>query len=537
MSDNITRRNLIAGSTAAAAGAAVLAGAGAAAADEAADGGAWDQEADVVVVGAGMGGLTAAVRCIENGIANVTIVEIGKWPGGGSSYSLGTIHASRLGSTVQEFNEKTQYSSTGELSTESFMGTPDFVYWLDTLGLPYEVGEPNVAGDFEFGFMLADDGELRRFSCVGCRNFFKAYAELFQANGGNLLYETAAKKILTDENNKIIGLLCQTVDGAPLRIKTSQIVLACGGWQNSEYYKDAFLGPQGHYVECMGSPYNTGAGIAMATEVGASLQGDFTSFAGLMVAAEPAKNWMTDREAWANGEYSYEVGGKWYNWLTIVDQVPAHGILVNLDGKRFTDEGRTRDSWMPPFTRQKLGTGVIICDDPTWQEYVSAQGWGLEEGMTNQERIDVITSDNVGGKLYKADTIAELADQMNASGIYTHMIHKANLLKTIEEYNAAAKAGTGADLDPERVTNECVAIENGPFYALPVRMAIFINYGGLAIDLNAQVLDHDRQPIEGLHACSPTAGGMMYQFYQGSMCHAGVTAMWAADHIADELLG
>ncbi len=167
---------------------------------------------------------------------------------------------------------------------------------------------------------------------------------------------------------------------------------------------------------------------------------------------------------------------------------------------------------------------------------------------------------------------------MNASGVASYAMHKANLVQTVAEYNAAAEAGTGADLTPERVTYPCqpiveppfyalpirnaifatfggvainekaqvldgsrrpiaglYATEPPPFYALPIRNAIFATFGGVAINEKAQVLDGSRRPIAGLYATEPCAGGMMQEFYAGSIAHAGVTGFWAADCAAEAL--
>ncbi len=143
-----------------------------------------------------------------------------------------------------------------------------------------------------------------------------------------------------------------------------------------------------------------------------------------------------------------------------------------------------------------------------------------------------MTSDVAGGAYYTGTAIEELADNMNAAGIETHSVHKANLVKTVNEYNEAAKAGTTGDLDVPRTYQEAVTLENGPFYALPIRNATFVCLGGVAVDNQARVLDHSHETIPGLYATVPCAGGFMTKYYCGSISSAGITGRWAASAAA-----
>ena len=106
----LARRNVIKGAVATMGAGALLSGAKAFS-DEAASGqdASWDREADVVVVGAGMGGLCAGLKALDDGIENVVIVEISKWLGGGSSFSAGVIHVGMAGQDRETFDSYTGY--------------------------------------------------------------------------------------------------------------------------------------------------------------------------------------------------------------------------------------------------------------------------------------------------------------------------------------------------------------------------------------------------------------------------------------------
>lgn len=327
----------------------------------------------------------------------------------------------------------------------------------------------------------------------------------------------------------IVGVLARTKDGQMLRIKTSQVVLATGCFQNNEELKAKYFSGDDSFMSgCMSSPYLTGSGMQMALELGTALQGDMGGHAGEWLCAYPAKNWMEDVEAWENMGYSNDPeGGKWWLFSTIIDNLTNHVILVNTDGKRFCDELASGHGWERYLDAQPMATAHMICDQVVWDEFLANV---TRDAIANMaEKIEIVTSDLVGGAYYTGATIEELADNMNAAGYETHQVHKANLVKTVEEYNAAAKAGTAAELEVPRVTQEAVALENGPFYALPIRNAVFVCFGGVAVDNQARVLDHSRQVIPGLYATVPCAGGFMNKYYRGSISSAGITGRWAAN--------
>ncbi len=415
---SVTRRDLVTKGTAAmaVAGLASAAVAPVAIANETAP--ATVEQADLVIIGEGMGGLTAGVRALENGIKNVVIVEISKWPGGGSSFSLGGIHANGMGNSAEMYMQNTRYQSTSSLAIESFLGINDLLSWLKEYDLPVAIKEPEntdaqtggSANDMMSGNMLNADGES---GLTGCINFFDAYENLFESMGGVVLHEVSARKIKQDDNSAITGVLCIDKDGNPFTIATSQVVLACGGWQNNEEMKQVYLGPDAWQSGNMGTPYNTGSGIIMAQECGASLQGDFGHFAGLFIPALPAKNWMDDVEAYETCGYDWDEGGKWWLWMEIIDAIPNTSILVNNSGQRFCDEGRFRHSYEPAMAKQEHATGIIICDSTTWDSWMMASGWGLEPGLINQDRIDAICSPKIGGAYFEGETLEELADAMN----------------------------------------------------------------------------------------------------------------------------
>lgn len=528
-STSLNRRSFLAGS-----GVALATGAAAASlahADEAVNAQAGDTEAELVIVGSGMGGLCAGVEALQQGLTNVVIVEISKWTGGGSSWAYGAIHAGSAGKTDETFDEFTQYEGTDELSHAVFGGFQPLLHWVeDDLKLPVQV---NWDIDTPFCHMLNADGVADPTST---RYFFDCFVELFESLGGQIMTQTRAKRLVTDEAGAVTGVVCEDAEGAAFTIKAGGVVLATGGWQNDTELKSRYLGPEGAQTTVMGTPYNTGSGLKMATAVGASLQGNMSQWSGCFVVAEPARNWMEDVEAYEQYGYDEQVGGKWWLYDTVFDTMQSTAIWVNSEGKRFTDENLPGLAAKQVVSRQRRSSMVVIMDQTGWDEWMATPACGLI--ADEAKLLDIVTSDEVGGAYFSADTIEDLADQLNAAGPATYKVHKANLVKTIEEYNAAAEAGTGDDLFPPKSGSaNCAPIVEPPFYAVPMRAAIYANYGGVAIDTNAQVLDVSRKPIPGLYATVPCAGGVFHEFYTGTIAGAGVTGRMAADAAAKAILG
>lgn len=545
----LTRRNIVAGGAALTAAAAAGIASAARADEQAADAavetavdtaGDWDDEADVVIAGAGMGGMCAGIQALEDGVQNVLICEISRWVGGSTSFAFGTVHVGSAGTDRAHYDAFTR-GLGNDLGWECVADLGSLHMWL-TYGynLPMRITAAGVVSAAEVNshghdasapraHMINENGEE---GPTAPYYFFQKAVEAYEGLGGRLMTETGVKKVLTDDRNNIVGVIARTKDGRTLRIKTTQVILATGGFQNNSELKQKYFNGDDAFMDTnMSSPYLTGSGMIMAQELGASLAGDMAGRIGEWYAAYPAKNWMEDVDAWESMGYTNEPGGgKWWLFSTIIDNLANHSILVNLNGKRFCDELGPGHGWERYIDAQPMATAHMICDQAVWDEFLAL---GTRDATANMaEKLDIITGDLVKGAYYTGATLEELADNMNAAGIETHSIHKANFIKTVEEYNAAVKAGTTADLDVPRTYQEAVALENGPFYALPLRNATFVCMGGVAVDDQARVLDHSHEVIPGLYATVPCAGGFMTKYYTGSISSAGITGRWAGNAAA-----
>jgi hypothetical protein len=534
MENQMDRRGFVSGVAAGAVAAAGVAGmvaqGSAASAQEQDSAAEFDRTCDVVVVGSGMGGMCAGVEALKDGAKDVIIVEISKWTGGGTSFAYGAVHGGSAGKTIETFDQFTEYTNTSDLAHKVYENFEPLLHWIqDDLQLPIDV---NYDIDTPFGRMLNADGEGNPSST---RYFMDQFAALFESLGGTILTQTRATRILMDDDRtRATGIQCLDADGNVLKIGASAVILSCGGWQNNTELKARYLGMDGNYARCMGTPYNTGAGLMMAQEAGASLQGSMRQWAGCFLAASPAKNPMEDPVSYEEYDYNADTYGKWWLYNTVIDQMDGRNIWVNCDGKRFVDENLPGLNSKHAVASQRHATAILICDSTVWEEWMATPAVSYIDTVGDQ--FDIITSDAIGGKVFSADTIEELADKLNETGVATYMVNKANLVATIDEYNAAAEAGDGEAIFPPRSdAQNFVALSTPPFYAFPMQAAPYANYGGVAIDENAQVLDLSRKPIPGLYATVPCAGGVLNEFYTGTIAAAGITGRIAGSSAAGTL--
>jgi tricarballylate dehydrogenase len=273
--------------------------------------------------------------------------------------------------------------------------------------------------------------------------------------------------------------------GGKVRELTARaVVLACGGFEANAEWRTRYLGPGWELAKVRGTRFNTGEGLRMALEIGASPFGNWSG--------AHACGW--DRNAPEFGE------------IDIGDQFEKHsyplGILVNADGRRFVDEGADFHS----FTYAKYGRAVL--EQPgqfAWQVFDSKVLHLLrpEYGISRVTKVRAETLEELAGKL----------EDVNPEGF----------LRTVRAFNAAARSEVPFDpytrdgrgtvgLEPVK-TNWANAIDTPPFEAYATTCGITFTFGGLRVDPDAQVLDHDAAKIAGLYAAGEMVGGIFYFNY------------------------
>jgi tricarballylate dehydrogenase len=289
--------------------------------------------------------------------------------------------------------------------------------------------------------------------------------------GVKFLYQTSAMRLRMAEG-RVCGLDIQSGDVATT-LDADAVVLACGGFQGNAAMMGAQFGPQSETIKLIspGTRFDTGDGIRMAIDQGASVSGDW------------------------NGMHMEPVDPRSKGSAPVVLVYP-YGIVVDQNGRRFFDEGGglVHETWEAfardiHFVRAK-SVAYAILDSRLFDI----------PGYARAIRSEVPP--------YQAGTLAELAAQIG--------VLARNLEATIEAFNIAATGDiarfdatrcdglAAVDLTPPK-SNWARPITRPPYLAYPLVGAVAYTFGGLATNEKAEVLSGSG-PMSGLYAAGETTG-------------------------------
>lgn len=427
---------------------------------------------DVIVIGAGGAGLTAAVTAATTG-SRVLLVEAGARCGGSTALSGGVFYAA--GTSLQQeagiegdtpdamfqyYMTLNQYKLEPALVRRLCDDAPASFEWLRTLGVDFQPTDLYMSGvdKVRRGHRAAGGGAAIAEALEG---------SLAGANVDTALH-TRVESLLI-EQGRVIGIV---VDGEPIR--SSAVIIATGGFganpdMLARLYPDAAEHGDLHWY--IGAPTCRGDGIAMGEAAGGRIG---THNRGLLLLTP---GFAKDLESYLPG------------WL----------MMVNADGRRFVDE-TIEYSVLSAVLREQAGrTCFGLFDEVTrlgskTTGYRPAPNWAADRLESFVEQ----------GLLDRADTLDDLADRIG--------VPAANLHSNVARYNL--NVAEGADRDFFKSSAMLRPIETPPFYAARIRAAIICWTGtGLRIDTEARVLDAANRPIPGLYAAGETTGGMFGECY------------------------
>jgi tricarballylate dehydrogenase len=292
--------------------------------------------------------------------------------------------------------------------------------------------------------------------------------------GVKVLYESPAKQLIMAEGRRVSGVVVQCGDGGTTTLNADAVILAAGGFQGDPEMMRAHFGPGAETLRLIspGTRFDTGDGIRMAINQGASISGDW------------------------NGMHIEPIDPRCKHSAPVVLVYP-YGIVVDQDGHRFFDEGGglMHETW-EAFARD------IHFARPKRIVYAILDSRLFEiEGFGRAIRSNVPP--------YRADSVDGLAAQIG--------VPADNLRATIDAFNAAA-TGDPARFDATRCdglasagalkppkSNWARPITKPPFLAYPLVGAIVYTFGGLATNEKAKVLCQ-QGPMPGLYAAGETTG-------------------------------
>ncbi|KAI8146032.1 fumarate reductase flavoprotein subunit [Fennellomyces sp. T-0311] len=493
---------------------------------------------DVVVVGGGNAGYSAAIAAKQAGAGRVLLIEKStetSYPGGNSYFTAGAFRTvfgglddllpilHNVDSETAKIIDMDPYTRddflndlmrvTGGRADPTLADvlvnqSRETIDWLSKVGVKFRLSfnrqAYKVDGRFKFwgGMVLS--------VVDGGKGLIKQYSDSAARHGVTVQYDTSLIGLLTSPTSSAVTGLNVIHKGAKQAISASAVILTCGGFEASAAMRAQYLGPQWDLAHVRGTPYNTGDGHIIAQrDCNAKPVGGYSS---------------CHATCWDANTNAHQGDTVLTNQFT-KSGYPL-GIMVNRNGERFVDEGMdfrnyTYASFGKEIMKQPGSIAFQIWD-------AKALPW-LREEEYHDSVVEKIT----------ANSIEELAEKLATpkQGLWKATLNnKEALVATIREYNTAVEAyqreHPNAKWDPAVMdglstqstlkqlnlpkSNWALTIDKAPFAAVKITTGITFTFGGLAVDPeSAAVLDISSRPIDNLYAAGEIVGGLFYDNYPG----------------------
>jgi len=436
---------------------------------------------DVIVVGAGISGLSATLDLARGG-ATVTLIDMSSVFGGHAVMSQGSL--SIAGSPVQE---AAGIHDSPDLAYQDFLkfgedcdaewvryyvdhSRTEIYDWVTELGVRFEaaLASPGNSADREHQPVGRGIGLVTPI-----------YRACQEQPGVRFVWNTKVEQLLID-NGRVTGVLVRNLrTDEEQKFHATSVVLATGGFQSNLEMVREFWPAEFRFPEriLLGSGRNSvGHGHKLAEAAGGELvkmDHQWNYFTGIPDPRYPG----TNRGLSAANMY---------------------GIIVNPEGRRFANLHGWAKAVMPPLLKQKQATLWFIFDEASKPNFVvSGSDWAdfkkVEKEILNNP--DLVKT---------ADTLEQLAEKAG--------LPPKNLVETIRRYNELVERGVDEDFHrfgpgrPEYSNKASPAIVTPPYYAMQAYPLTRKSMGGVAIDLTCRALDKQKQPIPGLYAIGELTG-------------------------------
>ena len=395
-------------------------------------------DTDVVVVGAGAAGFAAAVRALQEG-ADVVILEKMDIPGGNTVRSSGVWNVA--GPDEQEIEDFIAYTMKGGHE----MNDPALVRVM--------VENSSKIGPWlsDLGFVVREDGGAVEGLA---RGLITGYWKKAEEMGAKVLFATKAESIIM-EDGTARGIVAVSDNGGTVTVHAKAVVLATGGF-GYDLQKCYELKPSLTGMITNNQVGATGDGIYMAQAVGANI-----------VDIEQIQAHPTVEQSTAT--------------LVTEGVRKAGGILLNAEGKRFTDECNYRDIVAAAILQQTGAYAYVVFN----QDLYDSNG-------------NIPTYDKVGIVAHCND-LADIAAYIGCD--------EQAVADSFAAWHQAVEAQNDEQFASEYDWKRDITAE-GPWYVIKIAPGIHHTMGGLQIDTQAQVISTEGAAIPGLYAAGEVTGGV-----------------------------
>ena len=483
-------------------------------------------DTDILIVGAGNGGMFAAAYAAANGLnfrvieQNANVQDTRHWYG-----AVDSAAAKEAGEPATDkaklLSEISRYASgkcdqrvvktwiNESAAMHDFMRSilEDKYGWVCDFTSGSEAAWPaeNAEHNTDYLFPVQEHNYMASESASGLpRN--ELLLQYIQELGYDVDFKTSLAKLEKNSDGRITGIIAQsTEDDHFIRYNANQgVLLACGGFPGNPYMMEQ-LDPLGTSVTtaCSYSPADKGYGIRAAVWAGANLD-------------KEAAPMLFDRGVVAPGvdggyvDSDTAFGGKAFPG-TIRQYNPGTQpfLKVNRNGERFANESCPYNDIVYAAAHQPGRVYAQICDANILEDAKRFHTIGCSAQTRNggekyiQGKMDEAIE---AGALFKCDTLDELADKMGFTGAA-----KDTFLATVERYNELYDKQNDEDFG--KPAYRLSAIRTAPFYGCWLGASLLTTEQGIAINEKGQALDTNNQPMEGLYITGDMSGSFFANNY------------------------
>ena len=448
-----------------------------------------ERHVQALVIGAGGSGLAAAITLQEQGIETLVVDKMAN--AGGATALTGALinggcskQQAERGVTddVQTmFMDAMVYGSFQNDARMTWLmvnNTGDSVDWLhDTVGVEFEEAInhfPEHTNDRAF----YPKGKLPGY-------LTGTMEQHYLSNGGELLLETRAQHLLT-EDGRVIGASCSTADGT-LNIYADVTLLATGGYGASVALRPADQMGTLFY----GASASTGDGIIMAEEVGAMTHymQYLKSYPQGIEKPLDGGNITADGTTFRGNAYISPLASQ---AVTLNDGA----IYVNVEGERCMNENMDFVSIKKVTQKQTDMTVYLVMDQKGYDNWMGMME--VSAGLTPEIVAPWLDADDGKPVFRKGATVEEAAAKAG--------IDAEKLSATVAHFNEMV--ASGKDDDFGRAEMSVGLDSDGPIYIVEQRLRMATSLGGLKTSTSFEVYDENEQAIDGLYACGEVIGGV-----------------------------